>query len=117
MSLMDQGIDITVAKVANNIWMVLVVRIAMVLIATMLPVGGRLMWSILESQGRLESTFAVWQARTDAQIDGIKANLSTLLSARYTPQDAERDLKLRDLQITTLSQRVQDLEHELRKGK
>lgn len=103
------------SRLANNVWMVLLSRIGMLILTVFLPIAFKVMLNVLESQGHLEQTVAVWQARTDGQIDSIKAQLATLLAApKYSPQDAERDLKLRDLQLKTLEQRIQDLEHELR---
>ena len=111
-------VDAAIEKLAQNVWLLLVGRIAVVACAVAFPIAGKMLWAISEGQLKIERTFDVWQAKTDAQIDGIKNQLMSLGAIpRYMPSDAERDLKLRDLQINTLQQRLQDLEHEIRKPK
>ncbi len=86
-------------KMASNVWFALVGRAAMLLV---IPI---LVW--------MGATLI--QVKTDIQI--LAATVASNMSDRYRADDARRDLQLRDLRITTLETRLQELEHEVRSTK
>ncbi len=86
-------------KAAANVWFTIVGRTFSVLA---IPVTG---WMIV----------TLVQLKTDVQV--LTATVNFNMSDRYRGDDARRDLQLRDLRITTLETRLQELEHEIRATK
>ncbi len=102
-------------RTVQGAWFTILGRFAMVFVAGAAPIAGSMLWGIQQGQFQLDKKLEVGQAKTDAKIEAIQATLTALTSGRYTTSDAQRDFALRDLKLDTLSTRLQDLEHELRR--
>lgn len=86
-------------KAAANAWFTIAGRTAMV--GTIGLTG----W-LLQAVGALQ---------TDVKV--LTTTVSFQMQDRYRGEDAQRDLRLRDIQIESLRERISDLEHEVRSTK
>jgi hypothetical protein len=83
-------------KAASNAWFTIIGRSAM--LATM----GLASW-LLQAVGSLQTEVKV-----------LANTVSFTMSDRYRGDDAKRDFQLRDLKIDALSERLQNIEHDVR---
>ena len=105
-------------KIVQNAWITLVGRFAMIVCAGLFPIlvpaAITALWGIESTQVDTTRKLEVWQAKTDAKIEGLTTSITGLATGRYTEIDARRDFQLRDLKIDTLSMRLADLESQIR---